>query len=154
MSSLTQDLRYGARMLMKKPGFTLIAVLTLALGIGANTAIFSIVNAVLLQPLPYPEAQRLALISENFSQKGLISIRVSAPEYLDYRERSQSFEQIAAYRRQSFTLTGAGEAELLQGAVSSANLIATLGVKPALGRAFAPGEDQPGASQVVVLSHG
>src|SRR5262245_57555448 len=122
MQTLIQDLRYGARMLVQKPGFTLIAVITLALGIGANTAIFSIVNAVLLQPLPYPDAHRLALISENFSQRGLIRIIVSAPEYLDYRDRSQSFEQVAAFRRQSFTLTGSGEAELLRGAVSSTNL--------------------------------
>ncbi len=153
MNTLWQDLRYGARTLVKKPGFTLIAIITLALGIGANTAIFSIINAVLLQPLPYPDAQRLVLISENFSERGLIRIIVSAPEYLDYRDRSQSFEHVAAFRRQSFTLTGAGEAELLRGAVSSTNLIATLGVKPALGRAFLPGEDQPGAGQVVVLSH-
>jgi putative ABC transport system permease protein len=140
-------------MLMKNPGLALIAVITLALGIGANTAIFSIVNAVLLQPLPYPDSHRLALISENFTQRGLSRIRVSAPEYLDYRDRSRSFEQVAAYRFQSFTLTDAGEAELLRGAVSSTNLFATLGVKPALGRAFLPGDDQPGAGQVVALGN-
>jgi putative ABC transport system permease protein len=154
MESFIQDLRFGVRMLVKNPGFTLIAVLTLALGIGANTAIFTVVNAVLLQPLPYPEAQQLALISENFSQRNLNQISVSAPEYLDYRNRSRSFAQVAAYRRQSFTLTGAGEAELMQGAVCSTNLFDALGIKPALGRAFLSGEDQPGYNQVVVLSHG
>src|SRR5262245_12371013 len=154
MESFIQDLRFGARMLMKSPGFTLIAVLTLALGIGANTAIFTVVNAVLLRPLPYPEARQLALISENFSQRNLNQINVSAPEYLDYRNRSRSFAQVAAYRRQSFTLTGAGEAELLPGAVCSTNLFDALGIKPALGRAFLSGEDQPGGNQVVVLSHG
>jgi len=154
MESFIQDLRFGVRMLVKSPGFTLIAVLTLALGIGANTAIFTVVNAVLLQPLPYPEARQLALISENFSQRNLNLITVSAPEYLDYRNRSRSFAQVAAYRRQSFTLTGAGEAELLRGAVCSTNLFDALGIKPALGRAFLSGEDQPGYNQVVVLSHG
>ena len=154
MESLLQDLRFGVRMLFKNPSFTLIAVMTLAFGIGANTAIFTVVNAVLLQPLPYPEAQQLALISENFSQRGLNRISVSAPEYLDYRNRSRSFAQVAAYRRQSFTLTGAGEAELLRGAVCSTNLFDALGIKPALGRAFLAGEDQPGGNQVVVLSHG
>src|SRR5262245_45986111 len=153
MQTLYQDLRYGARRLLKSPGFTMIAVVTLALGIGANTAIFSIVNAVLLQPLPFPDAQRLMIITENFSQMGLSRIRVSAPEYLDYRNRSRSFEQVAAFRYQSFALTGTGEAELLRGVVSSTNLFTTLGVKPALGRAFLPGEDQPGANQVVVISH-
>src|SRR5262245_19913648 len=109
-------------MLIKKPGFALIAIITLAMGIGANTAIFSIVNAVPLHPLPYPDARQLMLISENFSQKGLERIRLSAPEYLDYRDRSQSFVQVAAFRSQSFALTGAGEAELLRGAISSTNL--------------------------------
>jgi predicted permease len=154
MQTLGQDLRYGARMLLRKPGFTLIAVITLALGIGANTAIFSIVNGVLLQPLPYPDSDQLTLITENFSQKGLNRITVSAREYLDYRDRSQSFSQVAAYRFQPFTLTGTGEAERLSGAVSSINLFAALGVIPALGRAFLPGEDRPGSNQVVVLSHG
>src|SRR5499426_2611208 len=154
MESFIQDLRFGVRMLLKNPGFTLIAVLTLALGIGANTAIFTVVNAVLLQPLPYPEARRLALISENFSQRNLNLITVSAPEYLDYRDRSRSFAQVAAYRRQPFTLTGAGEAESLAGAVCSTNLFDAIGIKPALGRAFLSDEDQPGGNQVVVLSHG
>ncbi len=153
LDTLWQDLRYGARMSLKQPGFTLIAVFTLALGIGANTAIFSVVNAVLLQPLPYPEAQRLAVISENFSERGLNRIRVSLPEYLDYRERSRSFAQVAAYRRQPFTLTGASEAEMLQGIICSTNLFETLGIQPALGHAFSPGQDRPGSNHVVVLSH-
>ncbi len=154
MESFIQDLRFGVRMLLKSPSFSLIAVLTLALGIGANTAIFTVVNAVLLQPLPYPDARQLALISENFSQRNMNRISVSAPEYLDYRDRSRSFAQVAAFRRQLFTLTGAGEAELLRGAVCSTNLFDALGVKPALGRAFQSGEDQPGGNHVVVLSHG
>src|SRR5215475_13511990 len=143
MESFIQDLRFGMRMLLKQPGFTLIAALTLALGIGANTAIFSVVNAVLLEPLPYPEARQLALISENFSQRGLNRILASPPEYLDYRDRSRSFSKVAAYLRQSFTLTGAGEAEMLRGTVCSTNLFETLGVRPAIGRPFLPGEDQP-----------
>jgi putative ABC transport system permease protein len=154
MDNLWQDLRYGIRMLLRSPGFTLVGVLALALGIGANTAIFSVVNAVLLRPLPYPDPDRLVLLSENFSRLGLNRISVSAPEFIDYRDRSQSFERVAAYKYLNFNLTGVDEPERILGASVSAGLFTLLGINPSRGRAFLPEEDQPGGHPVVVLSHG
>src|SRR4051812_6463905 len=107
MNTLWQDLRYGARMLLKKPGFTLITVFTLALGIGANTAIFSVVNAVLLRPLPYEEPSRLVWVWGRFSQGNQAS--VSPPDFLDYRAQNHAFEEFAAMRFYSFNLTGTAE---------------------------------------------
>src|ERR687888_185671 len=116
MQSLWQDLRYGARMLLKKPGFTLIAVITLALGIGANTAIFSVINGVLLKPLPYREPDRLVMLWE--AMKGGDRVLVSYPNYLDWRARQRGFEDIAVYNPfPSFTMTGQGDAVRLRGAL-------------------------------------
>src|SRR5499427_2338970 len=115
MESLIQDLRFGMRMLMKNPGFTLIAVVTLALGIGANTSIFSLVNAVLLRPLPFPEAGRLAQVWNTNLEKGITSFAITVRDYTDWRKRSQAFERLAAYRFWTFTLTGGGEPEQLPG---------------------------------------
>ncbi len=152
LEDLWQDLRYGARMLLKKPGFTLIAVVTLALGIGANTAIFSVVNAVLIRPLPYQEPDRLVILNEIPPGGGQFSI---APgNFADWRDQSGSFVGMAAFRGMSLNLTGDGEAERLRGQRLSANCFALLGVKPALGRGFLPEEDQPEHNQVVMLSHG
>jgi putative ABC transport system permease protein len=151
MNSLWQDLRYGARMLMKRPGFTLIAVLTLALGVGANTAIFSVVNAVLLRPLPYPEPDRLMRMWEIFHRE---KSTASFPCLSDWRQQSQCFAQIAAYEHQSFILTGGDEPERVVGLNVSTNFFQTLGVKPALGRDFLAEEDKYGGPRVVVLSHG
>ncbi|MGH9934665.1 MAG: ABC transporter permease, partial [Blastocatellia bacterium] len=154
MGHLLNDLRYGARMLLKKPGFTLIAILTLALGIGANTAIFSVVNAVLLRPLRYSAPDRLAQVWQNFPQSGANQVTISAPEFLDYKDQNRVFERMAAFRPQGFTLTSGGEPERILGARVSADLFPLLGVAPALGRAFLPEEDQLGGPRAVILSHG
>src|SRR4051812_20763137 len=112
MDTLWQDLRYSFRMLWKSPGFTVIAILALALGIGANTAIFSVVNAVLLKPLPYKDPNRLAILWEKAATQ---DTSVSYPNFQDWREQNQSFEEITAFRRDSFNLIGAGEPERLAG---------------------------------------
>jgi putative ABC transport system permease protein len=156
MSSLIQDLRYGVRMLVKNPAFTLVAALTLALGIGANTAIFSVVNAVLLQPLPYEKPEQLVgmdLASDNFQfENGGFPLPPAG--YIFLKTNSQSFSDMAALSNKGWpaNLTGAGEPERLQGFKVTANLFALLGAKPILGRTFLNEEDQPGSNQVVVLS--
>jgi putative ABC transport system permease protein len=152
MESLLQDLRFSARMLMKNPGFTVIAVITLALGIGANTAIFSIVNAVLLRSLPYDEPDRLVWISEYTANFGEGSI--SYPNFADWRAQNRVFEKIGVYRSEDYNLTGGGEAERLSAAQMSADLFEALRVKAAIGRVYTNDEDKPGANPVVVLSHG
>ncbi|HZN12569.1 MAG TPA: ABC transporter permease, partial [Blastocatellia bacterium] len=149
---MSQDLRYGLRMLWKNPGFTVVAVIALALGIGANTAIFSVVNAVLLRPLPYEESARLVILSERSPQ--LEGMSISYPNFTDWRQQNGVFEQIAVFRRQSYNLTGTGEPERLTGGQVSADLFPALRVKPALGRAFRAEEDQPGGEPVAILSHG
>jgi putative ABC transport system permease protein len=154
MQTLIQDLRYGARMLMKKPGFTLIGVLTLALGIGANTTIFSVVNAVLLRPLPYQNPEQLVMIWGKLPAYVPGNIGASAAEFTDYRDQNPVFSSIAAYTSSSFNLTGAGEPERIAGTLASASLFPLLNVQPALGRAFLNEEDRPGHDQVVILSHG
>jgi putative ABC transport system permease protein len=154
MHTFWQDLRYGARMLLKHPGFTLVAIFTLALGIGANTAIFSVVNAVLLQPLPYPEPDRLVRVWETDARFPQEKQTASFPCLRDWREQSQSFAQIAAYEHESFILTGGAEPERVVGLAVSANFFQALGVKPALGREFLAEEDKYGGPRVVILSHG
>jgi putative ABC transport system permease protein len=153
MEILLQDLRFGLRMLAKKPGFTVVAVLALALGIGANTAIFSVVNAVLLRPLPYKDPHQLALVWTYFGPE-LPQNWVSGPELLDMRERSTTVEEFAAMVWPVFGLTGAGEPEQVQAAATTANLFPMLGVEPAMGRVFTEEEDRPGGERVVILSHG
>jgi len=151
LEDLAQDARYAVRSLRKHPGFTFVAVLTLALGIGANTAIFSVINAVLLRPLPYANADRLVLLTETVSER---PIGVSYPNFVDWRNQSTTFENIAAVRhRDSFNLTGAGESERLQGRLVSANFLSTLGVNPIAGRDFVAEDDRPGAAPTVILSH-
>src|SRR5262249_705747 len=152
LADLWQDLRYGARMLAKNPGFTLIAVLTLALGIGANTAIFSVVNAVLLRPLPYQDAAQLMVLWER--ERNIEQESPSYPNFLDWQAQSQSFAQMALSRRDNASLTGAGEPERLDVRQVSANFFATLGVTPLLGRSFAPEEDQVGANPAAIIGHG
>ena len=147
------DVRFAARGLAKARGFTAVAVIALALGIGANTAIFSVVNAVLLRPLPYREPQRLVWFWE--VQPFLDRAPFSAPDFADYRGQNQTFETVSAFRGVNFTLTGAGEPERVAGAQVDAGFFSILGVRPALGRDFTAGEDKPGApAPVVVLSHG
>ncbi len=154
MQTLWQDLRYGARMLLKSPGFTLIAVFTLALGIGANVAIFSVVNAVLLQPLPFAEPDRLVWVWGNIRNGGNRA-SVSPLDYLDYRAQNTSFEQFAATRSRPvpFNLTGNGDPERLEGAVASSNFFQVMGVGAAMGRTFLLENEKIGRDQVVVLSH-
>jgi putative ABC transport system permease protein len=150
-----QDLRYGARMLLKHPGFTFVAVLTLALGIGANSAIFSVVNAVLFQSLPYHQPDRLALIwHENHKEAGKKE-PVAYQTYEDFGKQSGSFQELAGYSpRWSFTLTGENEPERLAGYWVSASFFNLLGVRPALGRAFSAEEDSPGGAAVALISEG
>ncbi len=153
LEALWQDLRYGARMLFKQPGFTAIAALTLGLGIGANITIFSVVNAVLLRPLPYPDADRLVFL---WSEAPAQNIRERASAYAnvaDWREQNKSFEDIAASDPTVVTLTGAAEPEQVMSVRASANLFPLLGVAPMLGRTFTADEEQQQA-RVVVLSHG
>jgi putative ABC transport system permease protein len=140
------------RMLWKSKGFTLVTIMALALGIGANTAIFSVVNTVLLKPLPYPNGERVVFIGE-WSQQ-VPEMSVSYPNFMDWREQQQTMEQIAAFRSANYVLTGVGEPERLDGRQVSASFFNVLGVAPALGRAFSPDEDKPGAHPVALVSHG
>jgi putative ABC transport system permease protein len=150
METLLRDLRYGLRMMVRSPGFTFIALLTLTLGIGANTAIFSVVNTVLLRPLPYHDASNLVVLWENQEQVGQES--PSLPDFIDWRERNQSFEQMAIARRDNVNLTGSGEPERLLVRQVTSNFFSTLGVTPHLGRSFSAEEEQTKAP-VVVLSN-
>ncbi len=154
MNHLWQDLRHGARMMIKTPGFTLIAVMTLALGIGANTAIFSVVNATLLRPLPVKESERLVGLYRKIPQASNYN-RFSYPNYLDTRDRNQSFSGLAAYFFTPINLSGGGRTERAWGKIVSGNYFSVLGVEFVRGRAFLPEEDQtPGAHPVAVVSHG
>jgi putative ABC transport system permease protein len=153
METLLHDLRFAVRMLWQGRGFTLVAIIALALGIGANSAIFSVVNAVVLRPLPFKDAEQLVVLWGNIHQEGLEELELSAPEFTDFRARATAFEHIAAYNAQGFNLTGVGEPERVLGASVSASLFPLLGVTPALGRAFSEEEDKPGRDQVAVISH-
>ena len=153
MQTLLQDLRYGARTLWKNPGFTLIAVVTLSLGIGANTAIFTVVNAALLRGLPYRAPERLVHLFETTPQKAFAQREFSYPDYQDY-QRSQAFEGLGAYTGGGGILTGRGEPQRIFAPAASANFFSVLGVEPLLGRTFREGEDKPGAERVTVLTYG
>jgi putative ABC transport system permease protein len=151
MQTLWQDLRYGARMLLKKPSFTLIAVITLALGIGANTAIFSVVNAVLLRALPFPEPERLVVLTEKTREGERMG--VAYLNYQDWRERAESFTELAGFRGTLLNLTGADKPVRLQGRAVSWNFFRMLGVHPQLGRMFVEQDDKAGAERTTLLSH-
>ena len=151
MNNLWLDLRYGLRALLKNPGFALVAVLALALGIGANTAIFSVVNAVLLRPLKYPHPEQLVLVRDTQSPSS--ETPADYAEYLDWREQSQVFEHLAAYFNASYTLTGQGEPQRLYGARISANALPALGVNPVLGRGFRPEEEAKAGEPVTLISY-
>ena len=154
MDSIFKDLRFAIRGLIKRPGFTAITLLALALGIGANTAIFSLVNAVVLQPLPFPEPDRLVWVYGNIRNGGNRA-SVSPLDFLDYRNQNKTFEQFAASfsAPQPVTLTGSGEPERLQASVVTGNFFQAFGVAPVLGRAFTLDNEKPGQDQVAVLSH-
>jgi putative ABC transport system permease protein len=151
METLLKDLRYAVRMLLKGRVVTLIAILALMLGIGANTAIFSVINAVLLKPLPYPYPERLVRVYEKSLQFEQMS--VSYPNFLDWQREAKAFERMAVFRQQNFNITGGQEPERVSGRLVSAGFFSTLGVRPALGRDLRMEDDWPGAGPVAVLSH-
>jgi len=152
MGTVLQDLKYGLRMLAKNPGFTAVAVLTLALGIGANTAIFSVVNGVLLNPLPYPEPNQLVTLHE--SKPNFPYGSISYLNFRDWQKENHTFSSIAVARGYGFTLTGAGEPERVRAEFVSSDFFPLLGVKPLIGRTFAPGEDEIGAAPIALVSAG
>ncbi len=152
MGTLIQDLKFGLRMLARNPGFTAVAVITLALGIGANTAIFTVVNSVLLDPLPYWQPDRLAALYSRTTDFSKSSI--SYPNFLDWVHDSRSFSALAAYRADDFNLTGMGEAERVPVEMVSASFFTVLGVEPVIGRSFLASEDQVGARPVALISAG
>jgi predicted permease len=156
MTGLAQDIRYALRQLRKSPGFAAVAVITLALGIGANTAIFSVVNAVLLRPLPFKDPDRIVRVwhvppAKSFP--GMTTFSVSAANYLDWEKQNHVFDRMAIIAYHGFTMTGGGKPEQIDASAVSAGFFSTLGVQPILGRVPSPEEDLPGASRVVVLSH-
>ena len=152
LAQVAQDIRYGLRLLRKSPGFTAVTVLTLALGIGASTALFSVVDSLLLRPFPYPDSERLVVVWSK-PPRGRVS-NVSAANFLDFREQNRVFERMGAVMQAEFNVSIQGVAERLTGFRVSADFLETLGVRPALGRNFAAGDDRPGAPRVAILSHG
>ena len=150
LHSIASDCRYGVRQLRKNPGFATVAILTLALGIGANTALFSVVNGVLLNPLPYPHAEELVSIAQKLPP--FDQFAVSYPDFLDWTRMNHTFQALAAYRQNNFNLTGSGEAQRLKATQVSASFFPLLGVSPLIGRNFLPEEDRRGAAPVVMLS--
>jgi hypothetical protein len=154
LGDLWQDMRFGARVLLKQPAFTLVAVLTLALGIGANTAIFSVVNAVLLRPLPYRDSQQLVVVWEKNRPRARERNVANPSNFLEWQAQAQSFKGMAAFYDTRFNLTGAGEPVEVPVQVASGNLFTVLGADAMLGRTFAPEDAEPGHHNVVILSHG
>src|SRR5437867_7018637 len=151
---MLNDLRYAIRMLLKSPGFTAVAILTLALGIGANTAIFIVINAVLLRPLPYKQPEQLAMIFATSDQGPFVTRTgpLTEPDFLAIRKGTQTLSQVAAFSGVGLNLSGAGEPALIMGSEITINFFRLLDVQPVLGRAFLPGEEQPGHDRVVILS--
>src|SRR5213078_3219043 len=152
LADLWQDLRYGLRSLLKNPSFTIIAVIALALGIGANSAIFSVVNAVLLRPLPFKNPEQLVMVWENATHLGFPKNTPAPPNFVDWQKQNNVFTGMAAMSERSFNLTGVGEPERLDGRRVSANLFDLLGVPALLGRTFVRDDDRPG-THVVLLSY-
>ena len=153
MESLLGDTRYALRNLLRRPGFTLIAVVTLAVGIGANTAIFSAIHALLLKPLPFPELDRVVAIWDKLPSRGIMHNEVSVANYLDWQSQTQSFEQLALYRWWNANLTGIDPPERIQGFLVTANYLDALGMKPIMGRNFFAEENQPGKDAVAIITH-
>jgi putative ABC transport system permease protein len=153
MDQLINDIRYGLRGLWKRPGFTAVAVITLALGIGANAAIFSVVNAVLLRPLQFKDPERLVIVWEDAAFAGFPRNTPAPANYVDWKTQAQSFEDMAATHESSMNLTGDGEPERVATRRVTANFFPLLGAQPLMGRGFLPEEDRPQANKVAVLSH-
>ena len=154
MQKILRDLRYGVRTLRKSPGYSAVILLAMILGIGANTAIFSVINAILLRPLPYKDPDRLVLIRDNFVKQGLENVWLSPAEYLDIKKQNQVFEDVAAFATTNYNLTENGEPERIEGLRVTASLFPLLGAAPMRGRVFSAEEDQPGNDNVVVISYG
>src|ERR1700722_12105707 len=154
--TLIQDGRYTLRAMMRNPAFFTVAILTLALGIGASTAVFSVVNTILLKALPYPDAGRIMMLWRGApitAFPGIVDFPWNVREFATLSDKPEVFENLAAFKKDTFNLTGGGDPELLEGVRTSSGLFATLGVQPMLGRAFAAGEDKDGHDHVAVLSH-
>jgi putative ABC transport system permease protein len=154
MSTFLQDVRYGFRMLLKRPGFTIVAILALALGIGANTAIFSVVNAVLLRPLAFDEPERLVMVWGSAPQLGFDLLPATPAETSDWRDQNHVFEHVAALQSWAWNMTGTGGPEQIWGARVSSSLFPALGVKPFMGRTFLPEDERAGGQRVIILGHG
>jgi putative ABC transport system permease protein len=154
MDSLLSDIRYAIRNLAKRPGFTAIAVITLALGIGANSAIFSMINGLLIKPLPFPELERVVAIWDKVPSRGVEHNEVAMANYLDWRAQNHSFDQLALYRWWSTNLTGGDMPERVQGFLVTANFFDVAGIKPIKGRSFADDENQPGRDAVAIITYG
>src|SRR5688500_5891765 len=155
MDALWKNLVYSVRMLLKRPSLTAVAILAIALGIGANTAIFSVVNAVLLQPLPYDEPHELLMVATEQRNQALDGRGTfSIPDFLDVQQSAKTLEYVATYQRTGTIITEGGDPERLIGAAVNADYFSVLGVKPVLGRVFTRDEDKPGAPSVIVLSYG
>ncbi|MEO8078587.1 MAG: ABC transporter permease, partial [Acidobacteriota bacterium] len=154
MFDLMRDLRYAARRLIRTPVFTLATLLMLALGIGANTAIFSVVNTVLLEPLPYPEPDRLVGLWQTAPGVNIDSLNASIADYITYREESKTLADVAIWNQNAYTVTGIAEPERVDAIMATHRLLPILGVQPILGRAFTERDDQEGSPPVVMLGYG
>ena len=151
---MLHDLRHALRSLLQTPGFTSVGIATLAVGIGVTTTIFSVVDALLLEPLPYAEPDRVMTLWESSPQLGIAQEQVAAGTFLDWKNRLRSFDDIAAYQRDDYVLTGVNEPEQLAGVAVSPSVFRVVGIQPTFGRAFTEDEATPGAGNVVLLSHG
>ena len=154
MRHLLRDIRYGARVLLRRPGFTAVAVITLALGIGANTAIFTVTHALLMKPLPYDQPDRIVIVTENNLSRGWTSFTVSPANFIDWRQQTQAFERLAAYGGQALNYVGGSAPERLRGLTGTEGFLEILGGTPAIGRGFRPDEYVSGQHFVVMLNHG
>jgi putative ABC transport system permease protein len=154
MDKIIHDLRYALRVLTKRPAFSAIVIITLALGIGANTAIFTVVDATLLRGLPYKDPERLLQVSENLSQGKARQQEASYPDFVDWKTNNRTFESMAGFGQAGLILNSADSSDMIAGVRVSADFFRVLGVAAALGRTMITGDDQPGAERVVVLSHG
>ena len=154
MDTFLNDIRYAVRNLLKRPAFTIVAAITLALGIGANTAIFSSVYALLLKPLPFPELERVVAVWDSYPSKGVLRNEIAMANYLDWKAQNQSFEHLAIYSWWSTNLTGIDSPERIQGMAVTANFLDALGVKPIMGRNFSAEENEQGNDNVAILTYG
>ena len=154
MPSILHEARYAVRSLMRSPGFSAVAVLTLALGVGANTAVFSLITAVLLRPLPYEQADRLVMVWESAPFFGLRDSPVSPANYVDWKARASSFEEMGALEDISFRMKGDGPPDLIRGSLTTASMFRVLRTRPALGRVFRDDDDRLGAPKVAVVDLG